>query len=93
MEEALIILKTDLGITSTVKDDYFTKLLETCLTELKNKGIILSLNNTEDLMLISDYAAWQYRKRQENVPISNNLQFRIRNRVVKARSVDTDAII
>lgn len=76
----------DLGISLTSRDEYFTKLLESCQKEFKEKGIILDLKKTEDILLLSDFAAWRYRKRTENVPLSQNLSWRIRNRIVKVRA-------
>lgn len=87
MDIVLSLFKNDLGITHTLRDDYFTKLIQASQKEIEEKGIILDLvNSVDDQVLLSDYAAWKYRKRQENVGMSQNLQFRIRNRVVKARS-------
>jgi hypothetical protein len=87
LDIVLSLFKNDLGITHTLRDDYFTKLIQASQKEIEEKGIILDLvNSVDDQVLLSDYAAWKYRKRQENVGMSQNLQFRIRNRVVKARS-------
>lgn len=89
MEQLLALLKNDLGIKSTSKDDYFNKYLESRKKELEDKGISFDLeseDNIDDLMLISDYAAWMYRNRSENTSIPNNLLNRIRNKVTKKRS-------
>lgn len=88
METVLKMLKIDLGINHTIRDEYFSKLIESCNAELKNKKIILDLAKAEDIMLLSDYSAWIYRKRMENVPMAQNLINRIRNRQVKGRAVD-----
>lgn len=86
IETVLSLFKIDLGITHTLRDTFFTSLLTAAKAEIESKGISLDLTNVEDQMLLSDYAAWKYRKRQEDVGMSQNLTFRIRNRVVKARS-------
>lgn len=87
METVLNLLKIDLGITHTLRDTFFTALLNACQAEIEAKGITIDLvNSVEDQMLLSDYAAWKYRKRQEDVGMPQNLLFRIRNRVVKVRS-------
>jgi hypothetical protein len=44
-------------------------------------------------MLIVDYAAWAYRKRQEDVPLAMNIQHRIRNRIIQERVKKQDAIL
>lgn len=82
----LELLKLDLGVKNTSKDTYYNSLLAAAKKELERKGITLDDGSVEDAMLISDYAAWCYRKREENVPLPVNLQLRIRNRIVSARA-------
>ena len=95
METVLSLLKIDLGITHTLRDTFFTALLQSSQIEIEGRGIVLVLTDIEDQMLLSDYAAWKYRKRQEDVGMSQNLSSRIRNRIVKARSayVTTYAVV
>ena len=86
MEIILNLLKIDLGITHNLRDAYFTSTIVAAQKEIESRGITLDLSNVEDQMLLSDYAAWKYRKRQEDVGLPQNLTYRLRNRVVKARS-------
>ncbi len=86
MEIILNLLKIDLGITHNLRDAYFTSTILAAQKEIEDRGITLDLSNVEDQMLLSDYAAWKYRKRQEDVGLPQNLIYRLRNRVVKARS-------
>ncbi|WP_342546123.1 hypothetical protein [Lysinibacillus sp. FSL K6-4013] len=86
----LTLFKIDLGITHTARDDYFSKLIEGTINEIERKGIKLNCENVDDQMLVADYAAWTYRKRQENIPISRNIQLRLKNRIVRERSVVDD---
>lgn len=88
MEQILELLKSDLGISHSKRDNYLKKLIENSKYELEAKGIKLDMENVEDMILISDYTAWVYRKRAEDIGMSQNLTFRIRNRVVKARASD-----
>ena len=90
MDEVLKLFKLDLGITHDRRDAYFNSLLQASLLELKRKGIVLDLSQADDQMLLSDYAAWLYRKRQENVPMANNLNWRIMNRKVRKRAGDAE---
>ena len=83
MENLLELFKLDLGITHRLRDAFFEVLLESAKSEIEGKGITLDLDKSEDIMLIIDYAAWLHRKRQENIPLSRSLQFRIHNRVIK----------
>ncbi len=86
MDEALKLLKLDLGITHNKRDAYFNALLNSAVLELERKGIALSLAEADDQMLLSDYAAWLYRKRQDDVPLAKNLKLRLMNRKVRARA-------
>lgn len=87
----LKLLKMDLGITHSVRDEFFSSLLEGAKVEIARKGITLHMDSIDDQVLVSDYAAWSYRKRQEDVPLANNIQLRLRNRIVKERSGVTNA--
>ena len=86
MDEVLKLLKLDLGITHNKRDAYFIALLDSAVLELKRKGVVLSLTEADDQMLLSDYAAWLYRKRQDDVPLAKNLKLRLMNRKVRARA-------
>lgn len=88
MDSILELLKIDLGITHSKRDAYFNNLIESVIKELDQKGIKINKANVEDQMLVSDYSAWVYRKRQEDVPLSMNLTQRLRNRIVKGRVGD-----
>ena len=86
MDQVLELLKLDLGISTDKRDKYFNAVLKAAVLELKRKGISLDLTNADDQMLLSDYAAWQYRKRQENIPMSENLKWRLMNRKMRIRA-------
>ena len=91
METVLSLFKHDMGITHDLRNDFFMSILESSKRELERKGIVLDLNSVDDKILISDYAAYNYRNRIANVPLSMNLQLRIRNRIGQNRSVDKNA--
>jgi len=86
LDEVLKLFKLDLGITHDKRDTYFYALLNAASMELGRKGITLDLAQADDQMLLSDYAAWLYRKRQEDVPMANNLNWRIMNRKVRGKA-------
>jgi len=88
METVLQMFKIDLGITHIHRDGLLNNFLIAQQKELESKGITLDLTATEDVMLLSDYGAWNYRNRDKDVSLSKNLQLRIRNRNVKGRAVD-----
>ncbi len=82
----LDILKNDLGITHTKKDTYFLNLLEGRKRELEKKGIVLDINNIEDVILICDYTSFCYKNRDEDVELSKNLKLRILNKKMESRA-------
>lgn len=87
------LLKIDLGITHNLRDAFFIKLLQGTMKEIERRGIKADLNSADDQMLICDYAAWVYRNRTEDVPLANNIQHRIRNRIIKERVDKQNAIL
>ena len=93
MNTLLNLLKLDLGITHNLRDAFFLQLLDGTIKEIERRGITCDLKSADDQMLIVDYACWTYRKRQEDVPLANNIQHRIRNRIIKERIAKQDAII
>lgn len=87
MDTLLYLLKLDLGITHTLRDAFFIELIKSTIKEIERRGIKLDQKRVDDQMLIVDYTAWNYRKRQEDAPLANNIQHRIRNRIVEERII------
>lgn len=85
MNDKLILqlLKLDLGITHDLRDTYFNALIKSSVSVLERKGVEFNWDNDDDTMLIADYSSWSYRKRQEGIPISRNLQIRINERLLQ----------
>lgn len=88
-KDILTLLKLDLGITHNLRDTYFEKRIESSETELENMGIVFDFSLARDQMFVSDFTAWKYRKRLENIPLARNLQIEINSRLIKkAGTVD-----
>lgn len=87
----LSLFKLDMGITHNLRDALFLNLIKSAEIELSKMGVDLSTSSVEDVQLLVDYSSWLYRKRQEDIGLSRNLQFRIHNRVIQKASVQ-DAI-
>jgi hypothetical protein len=85
MDDILQLLKLDLGVTHNLRDAYFIQLLQASQKEIEKRGITLNLKAVEDQILLADYSAWVYRKRQEDIPLANNIQARLRNRIIEER--------
>lgn len=92
METLLSLFKIDLGITHNLRDAFFINLINGSIKEIERRGITLDQKSADDQMLIIDYAAWTYRKRQEDIPLADNIQHRLRNRIIKERIEKQDAI-
>lgn len=91
LANCLSLFKLDMGITHNLRDTLFTNLIESSTIELEKMGVNLSSGTVEDTQLIVDYSAWMYRKRQEDIGLPRNLQFRIHNRVIQKAGTFTDA--
>lgn len=92
MQTILDLLKIDLGITHNLRDSFFIQLIKATIQEIERRGINLVLNKADDQMLIVDYAAWTYRKRVEDAPLANNIQHRLRNRIIQERINKQNAV-
>lgn len=80
--DKLALLKANLGITTTARDDYLTAILTSVQNELeKQKGVEFSEENQTHLMFLVDYAAWRYRNRGESI-LPRNLKYRLHNILV-----------
>jgi hypothetical protein len=92
MDTLLNLFKIDMGITHNLRDAFFLQLIQGSILEIERRGITLDLKSADDQMLITDYSAWSYRKRQEDIPLANNIQHRIRNRIIQERVNKQNAI-
>ena len=88
----LKLFKINLGISHQAKDALFEGILDADNEELKRQGVILDLAKTDDVLLLVDYSAWNYRKRDENIPLSANLKARIARRKTRRRIADADGL-
>ncbi|OFV69261.1 hypothetical protein [Acetobacterium wieringae] len=58
----LVMLKQDLEILHTAKDEYLTNLIKIAKEMIAREGITLG-DDYEDQGIVVMYAAWMYRKR------------------------------
>lgn len=93
MDTVLNLLKIDLGITHNLRDAYLIPLIQSSKNEIERRGITLDLSVIGDQILLSDYAAWVYRKRLEDAPLSSNIRARLRNRIIEERIAKQNDII
>lgn len=80
--QALPLLKARLGISTTVRDEYLTKILEGIEDELQlTHGVTLNVADNSHLMFIIDYADYRYSNR-DNPIFPRHLQWRLHNLVI-----------
>lgn len=78
----LAMLKIDLGITATVYDTRLTQILTAAKAEIVAAGAsTLDESAPQDAQLIVMYAAWMWRKRDEQAGMPRMVQYALNNRV------------
>lgn len=86
-ESILKLLKATLGYRTNIRDDLLKVIIKSIIDELQySKGIKLSLDNDEHVMFIVDLAAFRY-KNQGGETMPRNLEYRLRNLIIKYRGV------
>lgn len=79
----LKLVKERLGIKSTVRDDYISKIISGIKSELeKSQGLALDVTDSHHLMFIVDYTAWRYSNRDEAGGMPRHLQWRLHNLMI-----------
>lgn len=64
----------------TMLDDYLWAVIEGSMDELRRMGLKLDTENSGDLMLVTDYACWNYRNRDKAEDMPRWLRLKIRER-------------
>lgn len=86
--ELLVLLKYNLEMISTSFDNYLTHLIDVAKLEIAQEGITLSMSDVLDCNLIVMYAAYLFRKRKTNEPMSRMLRYALNNRLFKEKMED-----
>lgn len=80
MIDALKILKADLGILHDKLDqDALIPRINSAKQDIEREGIKLDMEDINHVFIVTDYAAWLYRKRTQDVPFPRSLRFRMNN--------------
>lgn len=90
-EQALSLLKMDLGITATAYDNNLNGQIDRAAAAIEREGITLSEENPiEDIMLVVQFAAYLWRSRKgEDTGMPRSLRYELNNRFVK-QNADTE---
>lgn len=80
-ELILPLLKMDLDIHTNKRDEYLNTLILSAKEFIEEEGITLG-QSYGDTLLIEMYAAYLYRKRNENVAMPRMLRYALNNRLL-----------
>lgn len=81
----LQLVKANLGMNTSLRDAYLTKLIEGIITELtEEKGIALDGSNSYHLMFIVDYAVWRFLSKDSDAGMPEHLRYRLKNLYIHA---------
>lgn len=80
-ELILPLLKMDLDIHTTKRDEYLNTLILSAKEFIEEEGITLG-QSYGDTLLVEMYAAYLYRKRKENVAMPRMLRSALNNRLL-----------
>ncbi|TWE06406.1 hypothetical protein FB550_102428 [Neobacillus bataviensis] len=87
--EVLQLVKSRLGISSSVRDAYLTAIIDGVMMELSDeKGLVLDNNNSYHQQFISDYVTWRYQNRDSEGAMPRHLQFRLHNLIIHVGSAN-----
>ena len=82
LDPLLVMLKIDLGISATVYDTRLAQILTAAKAEIVAAGAsTLDETAPQDAQLIVMYAAWMWRRRDEQAGMPRMVQFALNNRV------------
>jgi hypothetical protein len=79
------MLKTDLGITTTIYDERLQQYLNSAIEMIRTEGAVLDTNDTEDKQIVVMYAAWLWRKRDSMEGMPRMLRWILNNRIMKGK--------
>lgn len=81
--EILSLVKLDLTMSSTAYDTYLLGLIDRAENAIQMEGIALNLDQTADVMVLVQYAAYLWRKRKgEDLAMPRSLRWELNCRHV-----------
>lgn len=81
MINAIKILENDLRILNIDKETeaYLQKRIDAAKKDIELEGIKLDMDNIEHVLIVVDYAAWLYKKRNQDIGFPRHLRYRMNN--------------
>ena len=90
MDELLLMLKTNLRITTNAFDNRLLQLLMTAMAEIKREGADVSPIKIDDANLIVMYAAWLWGQRDGMTAMPRMLRWALNNHVMATQAGGAD---
>lgn len=85
--DVLNLVKAILGYRTNVRDELLSRIIDSVVDELeKVKGVPFDFGNNEIVMYVVDVAVFRYQNLGGGT-IPRNLEYRLRNLIVKYRKV------
>lgn len=85
------LVKSKLGISTTVRDTYLQAIINGVVKELEDEqGLTLDSSNPYHLIFIVDYVTWRYESKDKESGMPRHLQFRLHNLVIHVGGVSSD---
>ena len=81
MESLLIMVKVDLGITTTAYDVRLAQYLRSAQAAMTREGIMVDPSAPEDGQILVMYAAWMWRRRDSMEAMPRMLRYQLNNRL------------
>ena len=81
MEQLLIMLKIDLGITTPAYDTRLAQYIRSAQAAMTREGINVDVTAPEDSQLVVMYAAWMWRRRDSMEGMPRMLRYQLNNRL------------
>ena len=81
MEQLLIMLKIDLGITTSAYDARLLQYLENAQRQIEQEGVTVNTTDPLDGSLVVMYAAWMWRRRDSMEGMPRMLRYQLNNRL------------
>lgn len=83
-QSALDLMKSKLGISSSVRDAFLFAIVDGVVDELTDvKGIALDAQNATQLMFVVDLASWRYESKATSGVLPRNLHYRLNEMILK----------
>ena len=88
----LSLLKADLDLMTTSKDEYLNHLLEAARAKIRREGITLKADAVDDDHLVAMYAAYLFRKRADGAAgMPRMLRYALNNRLFDQKTAVSES--